>query len=114
MHVALAEVSLSLIGHHERGARRKALRSLMDRVRARHRVSIADLNPDAAPEAPRLGVAICASDAREAERMLGEVLRTIEGAHVGLVTRVEREIFLWGKEEEVELAALWAQRSQTK
>lgn len=91
MVVALVEVRLSLIG----GGRSRVVRSLVDRIRSRHQMSVAQITSKQDDgRMTRLGFSWVGSDSRAADRAVDEALQTIEAADV-IVVGVDREIIHW-------------------
>lgn len=91
MVVALVEVRLSLVG----GGRSRVVRSLVDRLRARHQMSAAQIptrHEDG--RVARIGFSWVGSDARAADRAVDEALQTIHTADV-VVVGIDREIIHW-------------------
>ncbi len=78
MIVGLGVLELHLPQARDLKSKRRVLRSLIDRLHARYRVSAAETAWHELSQRAEVGVAIVARDVAEAERMLDEVLRLAE------------------------------------
>lgn len=73
-------------------ARRRAVKSLLERARRRYNVAVAELGPDQVWTRAELAVACVSGSARQADRMLQEVLRWLERETAGMIEDVEMEL----------------------
>ncbi len=78
MIVGLGVLELHLPYAHDLKAKRRVVRSLVERLHARFRISAAETAWHDLHQRAEIGVALVARDAAEAERMLDEVLRLAE------------------------------------
>jgi uncharacterized protein YlxP (DUF503 family) len=78
MIVGLGVLELHLPHAHDLKAKRRVVRSLVERLHARFRISAAETAWHDLHQRAEIGVALVARDAAEAERMLDEVLRLAE------------------------------------
>lgn len=85
MFVAVAEAELHLPGSTNLKAKRKVVHSVRDRIHARHRVSVAEVDHHDLWQRATLGIASVHAGFREAERMnarLREFFDDIPGAEM--------------------------------
>lgn len=66
-------IELQVPGARNLKDRRRAVKSLVDRLHARCRVSVAEVEPDAPPQRATLGVSIVHASEGEIERLLAAV-----------------------------------------
>jgi uncharacterized protein YlxP (DUF503 family) len=85
------EVELIVAESHSLKARRRVVRSLKDRIRGRHNVSVADVGDQNLWQRISLGVAVVTNDRRFADEVLAKVLDTIASDHrVDVVSETRR------------------------
>lgn len=95
MIVGVCEITLRLPASRSLKAKRKILRQLLDRCRARFPVSIAEVADNDLHGLARVGVAMVANDRRHIESTLDRLLELVHTLPEALVTHVEREIMVW-------------------
>jgi len=78
MIVGLGVLELHLPHAHDLKAKRRVVKSLVERLHARFRISAAETAWHDLHQRAEIGVALVARDAAEAERLLDEVLRLAE------------------------------------
>ena len=78
MFAGIAVLDLHLPHARDLKSKRRVIRGLVDRLHARYRLSVAETDAHDLHQRSELGVAVVARDAGEVERMLDEVLRTVE------------------------------------
>lgn len=78
MIVGLGVLELHLPHAHDLKAKRRVVRSLVERLHARFRISAAETAWHDLHQRAEIGVALVARDGAEAERLLDEVLRLAE------------------------------------
>jgi len=74
MYVGIGILDLHLPWATDLKARRRVVRGLVDRLHARHRISIAETGDPGLPQRAQLGVAVVSGREEEVERMLQAVL----------------------------------------
>lgn len=90
MVVGTLEVELIVAESHSLKARRRVVRSLKDRIRARFNVSVADVGDQNVWQRIILGVAVVTNDRRFADEVLAKVFDLVVAdgrAHVVAETR---------------------------
>jgi uncharacterized protein len=73
-------------------AKRRVIRPIIDRIRARMNVSIAEVDFQDAWQRTRLAVAAVACDEQGVRRLLGDALRQVESCPELVCTLVETEV----------------------
>lgn len=79
MIVGLGVLELHLPHVRDLKAKRRVVKSLVDRLHARFRISAAETAWHDLTQRAEIGVAVVARDGGEAQRMLDEVLRLVDG-----------------------------------
>ena len=89
MHVGTARVALQLAGNSSLKGKRMVVKSVVQRVRNRFNVAIAEIDTQDAWETITLGIACVSDDPRHANAMLSKVIDFIESerldAEVGAI-----------------------------
>ena len=93
MHIGICTVSLRLHGNDNLKGKRRAIHSIVDRVRSKFNVAIAEVDDHEAWQRITLGLACVSTDKRHANSMLSNVVQYI--------TRVRGEIELLDYEIEI-------------
>ncbi|MCB2186029.1 MAG: DUF503 domain-containing protein [Deltaproteobacteria bacterium] len=73
-------------------AKRKVVRSILDRVRARFNVSAAEVGSQDLWQRLELGFAVCSNEAAHVDSQLASLERFVEGQSEALVTDVRVEV----------------------
>lgn len=79
MFVGILEIDLLLRGNSSLKGKRRVLSSIKDRTRRKFNVSIAEVDYNDLLQRARLGVCCVSNDKVHANRVLGEVVKFIEG-----------------------------------
>ncbi len=79
MFVGILEIDLLLRGNSSLKGKRRVLSSIKDRTRRKFNVSIAEVDHHDLLQRIRLGVCCVSNDKVHANRVLGEVVKFIEG-----------------------------------
>ncbi len=79
MFVGILEIDLLLRGNSSLKGKRQVLSSIKDRTRRKFNVSIAEVDHNDLLQRARLGVCCASNDKVHANRVLGEVVKFIEG-----------------------------------
>ena len=82
MFVGLARVTIALGQSRSLKEKRSAVRRIVDRVRSRFSVSIAEVSSHDHHQVAVLGISLVGSEGRDVHTMLDEVLRSIEALYV--------------------------------
>jgi uncharacterized protein len=89
MHVGVARVALHIAENQSLKGKRMVVKSVVERVRNRFNVAVAEVETQDAPRLATLGIVCVSGDARHANEMLNKVLNFIESerldAEVGAV-----------------------------
>jgi uncharacterized protein YlxP (DUF503 family) len=89
MHVGVVRVVLHIAENQSLKGKRMVVRSVVERVRNRFNVAVAEVETQDAPQVATLGIVCVSGDARHANEMLDKVLDFIEterlDAEVGAV-----------------------------
>jgi uncharacterized protein YlxP (DUF503 family) len=78
MYVGIGVLELSLPTAHDLKSKRRVVRSLVERLHARHRISAAETGAHDSWQHAVIGVAAVAASEREAQRLLDVVLETAD------------------------------------
>lgn len=88
MVVGLCELAVALPGNRSLKEKRRVVRGLIDRLRARHRISVAEVADNDDHERGVIGFAVVGSDRTRVRAVLDDVLRTVdETCPADVVTR---------------------------
>ena len=79
MFVGVLEIDLLLRGNSSLKGKRKVLNSIKDRTRGKFNVSIAEVDHNDLLQRARIGVCCVSNDKVHAGRVLGEIVKFIEG-----------------------------------
>ena len=79
MNVGVCRIDLDLPGSRSLKDKRRAVRSIVDRVRSRFNVAIAEVDRNDRWQAATLGITCVSNDAAHANEMLSRVVNFIEG-----------------------------------
>jgi len=96
MVVGICKIELSLPGNDSLKGKRAALRKIVDRVRQRFNVAIAEVADMDVHRRAVLGVAVVSNDARHANAMLDHVLAFVEEVGTAVVVGRTMEIVTVG------------------
>ncbi|BAS27539.1 DUF503 domain-containing protein [Limnochorda pilosa] len=89
MVVGIAEIRLLLPGPRSLKEKRRILRSLVDRIRVRYHVAVAEVGDQNLWNRATVGVACVSNEAAHAHQILGHVLHFVESNGEVEVDRVE-------------------------
>ncbi|MFW6051980.1 MAG: DUF503 domain-containing protein [Myxococcota bacterium] len=92
MVVGICRVELALPGNDSLKGKRSVVRRVIDRVRARFKVSCAEVDALDVHEAAAVGFAVVSNDGRHAARMMESILKFIEGVAEAPVVEADREL----------------------
>ena len=79
MNIGVCRIELDLPASHSLKDKRKVVRSIVDRVRSRFNVAIAEVDNTGRWNTATLGVTCVSNDGRHANEMLSRVVQFIEG-----------------------------------
>jgi uncharacterized protein YlxP (DUF503 family) len=92
MIVGICSIELLLAENHDLKGKRRALKSIKDRVRNRFNVSIAEIEDLDAWQRSTLGVACVSKDRDQVERTLSQVASFVDDLRLASVEAVHTEI----------------------
>ena len=92
MTVGLVAFELHVPNSRSLKEKRKVIRSLTDRIHARYRVSVAETDHQDLRQRSEMGVAVVTGSVHEAERMMDEIRRLVDGEHEAVCTLWEPQI----------------------
>lgn len=78
MYVGIAALELHLPHCHDLKAKRRVVRSMIERLHARHRISAAETAHENLRQRAEIGIALVARQEAQAQQMLDQVLRLAE------------------------------------
>ena len=94
MHVGVARVALHIADNHSLKGKRMVVKSVVQRVRNRFNVAVAEVDTQDTWQVATLGIVCISGDARHANEMIDKVLDFIEGERLDAeVGAVEVELF---------------------
>jgi hypothetical protein len=96
--VAVARLSLYIPQSHSLKEKRAVIRKIVDRTQARYKLRIAEVGGQDTWQNAVLGLAVVGSDARVAEQLVDQVVRSVEGLSEGELIAVDRETLHFGDE----------------
>lgn len=96
MFVAVARITLSIPDSGSLKGKRQVLRRVIDRVKARFNVSIAEVGEQELWQKAVIGIAAVANDSSFAQESVDKVLRFIDEMYVAPVTAKETEVIPLG------------------
>ena len=79
MNVGVCRIELELPGSHSLKDKRHVVRSVVDRVRSRFNVAIAEVDRNDSWQVATLGITCVSNDPRHANEMLSRVVQYIQG-----------------------------------
>lgn len=97
MYVGLGILDLELPHVHDLKAKRRVVRSLIDRLHARHRISAAETGLQDRLQRAEIGVALVAANEATAQQLLDEVLRLADNEGEAVVLGWEPQILEEGE-----------------
>ena len=80
MHIAVAQVSLEIHASSSLKDKRRVIHSVVAKLRNRHSVSVAEVDPNESWNAATLGIAVVSGDRRTADQILERSLEMVERA----------------------------------
>ena len=92
MLVGVCRVALRLSAIESLKEKRSIVRRVLERARARHPVSAAEVGDHDRHERAILGFAVASNDEKHAQSVLAAVVREIEGAGLASIERVRTQI----------------------
>jgi uncharacterized protein YlxP (DUF503 family) len=97
MFVGLGILDLELPHAHDLKSKRRVVRSLIDRLHARHRISAAETGMHDRLQRAEIGVALVAGSEATAQQLLDEVLRLADAEDEAIVLEWEPQILEEGE-----------------
>jgi uncharacterized protein YlxP (DUF503 family) len=97
MYVGLGILDLELPHVHDLKAKRRVVRSLIDRLHARHRISAAETGMQERLQRAEIGVALVTATESQAQQLLDEVLRLADEEGEAVVLGWEPQILEEGE-----------------
>ena len=97
MYVGLGILDLELPHVHDLKAKRRVVRSLIDRLHTRYRISAAETGMQDRMQRAEIGVAVVASSSSQAQQILDEVLRLADEEGEAVVLGWEPQILEEGE-----------------
>lgn len=97
MYVGLGILDLELPHVHDLKAKRRVVRSLIDRLHSRHRISAAETGMQDRMQRAEIGVAVVTASAPQAQQFLDEVLRLADEESEAVVLGWEPQILEEGE-----------------
>jgi uncharacterized protein YlxP (DUF503 family) len=97
MHVGIGILDLELPHVHDLKAKRRVVRSLVDRLHSRFRISAAETGMHDRMQRAEIGIAIVTSSSEQAQKMLDEVLRLADEEGEAVVLGWEPQILEEGE-----------------
>ena len=85
MFVGIAVLDLHLPHARDLKSKRRVVKGLVDRLHSRYRLSVAETSNQDLHQRAELGVAVVARDASEVDRILDDVLATVENEPEAMV-----------------------------
>ena len=95
MYVGVLRLSLHIPSARSLKDKRRVVRGLVDRVRARHRVAIAEVADNDVHDRGVVGFAVVGNDRRAVRSVLDAVMRTVEDTCPAEVVESEVEVTEW-------------------
>ena len=92
MIVAVTQIELQVPHSRSLKAKRKVVRQVLDRVRAKFPVSAAEVGGQDLWQRTVLGFALVTSDWKQAEQLMDKLVRFVEEMYVAGVVSVRREV----------------------
>ncbi len=91
--VGTLRMEFSIPGNDSLKGKRRILRSLMDRLRSKFGVAVAEVDHQDAWQKACVGVACVSNDAAVANEVLSRVLRWVEDNHDGILSDYEVRLY---------------------
>ena len=95
MVVGLCELAIALPGNRSLKEKRRVVRGLVDRLRARHRISVAEVADNDVHNRGVVGFAVVGNDRRRVRSVVDAVLQTVEETCPADVVEQEVEVADW-------------------
>lgn len=92
MFVGICTVRLRIASNHSLKGKRRVLKTVIDRVKNRFNVSIAEVDHQDLWQRAELGIAVVTNDKNHAHRTLSSVVKFIEEMHLAELFDYEIEI----------------------
>lgn len=92
MTVGLVTFELHVPSSRSLKEKRKVVRSLTDRIHARYRVSVAETDHHDLRQRSEIGVALVTGSVHEAERMMDQIRKLVDGEFEAVCTLWEPQI----------------------
>jgi uncharacterized protein YlxP (DUF503 family) len=89
LHAAVVRLELMIPGARSLKDKRRTVKSMVDRMHSRMRVSVAETDLHDLHRRAEIGLAVVAASERDLERLLGELLRIAEDAPEAVVASWE-------------------------
>lgn len=97
MQVSVARVTLRIVESRSLKGKRKVIRSVLDKSRAKFRVSAAEVGLQDKWQMAELGFACVSSKGHHSEEVIQKVVRFVENMHVAVVTDCRTETVHFGE-----------------
>ncbi len=98
MVVGIARIEYRISHARSLKAKRHTLRKLLDRVRARYKVAVNEVDFLDKWQRTAIGVAVLGADGAHVERLLSQILRFMEDQHLAEALSHRRELIHFGAE----------------
>jgi uncharacterized protein YlxP (DUF503 family) len=98
--VAVTRLSIYIPHSHSLKEKRAVVRKLIDRMRARFKMHIAEVGGQDTWQRTQLGFAVVGAEAQVVESIADEVVKSIESTVEGQVVAIDREVLRYGDEFE--------------
>jgi hypothetical protein len=98
MVVGIARIEYRIPHARSLKAKRHTLRKLLDRVRARYKVAVNEVDFLDKWQRTAIGVAVLGADGAHVERLLSQILRFMEDQHLAEAVSHRRELIHFGAE----------------
>ena len=96
MKIGVARLTLRIPQSQSLKAKRKILRSILDKTRAKFRVCIAETGLQNKLQSCQIGIACVSSEAKHADEIIQKTIRFIENTHLASMTHCRTEIIHMG------------------
>jgi hypothetical protein len=96
MYVAVAKMVIRITSSQSLKSKRKVVRSILDRTRAKFRIAAAEVGQQDNWRSAELGFACVSSEARHAESVIQKVISSVEQMHLAPVVDCDTEIIALG------------------
>mgnify|MGYP000701757975 CR=1 FL=1 len=95
MVVGLCQLTFRLRQAKSLKDKRRVVRQLVERTRARFAVSIAETGDNDTHKIIRIGLSVVSNDTRHAHTTIDRVLQFMQDAHLAELVDAQREVFAW-------------------